>query len=108
MFHRGVGVIIVEIGQIAVKLGRNVAGELAPLDFVLVCRDGPALDLQPAIGIDRVGDVCMQFEPATHRPLHLHAAVFVEPLAAVVAEAGPEVILLPAPPAARGRFPATG
>jgi hypothetical protein len=99
LFHRGVGVFIVEIAQISVKFGWNVAGQLAPVDLFLVCSDGAAFDLEPAIGIDRMGDVGMQFKPSTHRPLNLHAAIFIQPLATVIAEAGTEVILVPAPPA---------
>jgi hypothetical protein len=102
-------VVIVEVGQIAVKFRRDIAGQFALLDLILIRVNRLAFDLKPAFSVDGMGDIGVEFEarPAMHSALHLHAAVFVEALAAVVAEAGAEVIFLSASAAAIAQL-ATG
>src|SRR4051812_13303573 len=94
MLRRGARVlmcVIVEVvDHIAIELRRDITGQLAALDLILIRVHRAAFDLEPALGVDRMRDVGMKLQAgAAHLlALHFHAAIFVEALSAVIAEAG--------------------
>src|SRR5688500_4273124 len=101
---------IIEIEVFAVKAGRDVPGLLGLLDLVVERAHHIALDGLTAFGVDGVGNVRVELEA----PVAAHAVaiallvaqvpVFVQLGAAVVAEAGTEVVLVAAAWAVVGKL----
>ncbi|HEY2589808.1 MAG TPA: hypothetical protein VGI81_28955 [Tepidisphaeraceae bacterium] len=100
------GPIIVKLEILAVKAGRDVSGLFAPFQLPLIGLHDLIFDLVAAIGVDRVRNVGMELQPVliTLSVAELQIAFFVQSLAAMVAEAGTQVILLPAGGAVVGQF----
>src|SRR5947209_2707969 len=89
--------IIMEIEVLAVKVGRDVPGLFAPLDFAVKRLKHPLFDLLAAVGVDRVGDVRVQLQPRIPVPVAvLQISVFVEAISAVIAIAGTQMVLFSA------------
>ena len=91
----------VELAAVEVVVPRDVARELGALELVGVGGEHGALDLLAAHRVDRVGDVGVELGAAVGVA---DRAVLVEPAAALVAEAAPEVVLGPAVAASVGQL----
>lgn len=85
---------IVKIKVFAVKAWRNVARLLAAFQFALKFLENLALNLLPACGIDRMGNVGMEFQPLLAvAAAILLVPVLIEAMAAMIAVAGTKMVL---------------
>ncbi|HWE97999.1 MAG TPA: hypothetical protein VG269_28890 [Tepidisphaeraceae bacterium] len=89
--------VIIEIKVLSVKRGRNVPRKFAPLQFALIFVKNAGLDPRTAVGVNRVRNVGVQLQTVCAVAVSvLQMTLFVEPLAAVIAEAGAQVIFVAA------------
>jgi hypothetical protein len=96
---------IINVQILAIQVGGDVPGHLAPFQFVKISGNHPAMDLVAALGVDRVRNISVQFQAAMAvSVLIAHEAVFVEAIAAIRAIAGAKVIFLTAAPAVIAQF----
>ena len=90
---------IVEIHVLPVKAGGDITRLFAAFKFIIECPDHPILDPMAALGVNRMGDVGVQFDALMRLAISIVMAliaVFVEPAAAVVAVAGTQMIFFAA------------
>src|SRR2546421_481645 len=95
-----------DVEVLAVQARGDIAGLLAAFQFDLEGVDDLLFDAVAAVGVDGVGDVGVELEPAAMAVAVLVAqvAIFVETAAAVVAVAGAEVVFVAAAAAMVGEL----
>jgi hypothetical protein len=100
---------IEEIRVFAIEAGGDVAGLLGAFYFFVESQDDFLFDGLAALGVDGVGDVGVEFQAAVAvvvAVLVFLEAVFIQRGAAVVAEAGAEVVFFAAAGAVVGQLSA--
>lgn len=92
------GLVIIKLEILAVKVGRHIAGLFAALELALVGLMDDLLDLLPAVGVDGVRNVGVQLQAIVSAiaVAELEISLVIEPLAAVIAIAGAEMVLISA------------